>query len=185
MKFFVAIVIILLFSLFMPFFPFFCVLSDWFSTYMSYYTIIPGILALFLGIFYFFYRLKYDSDARVTETRRQQLKLLSEQLSIYDCYVEKILNKIPSNNKELTYLRNKISKQFELINVMLKSYKDVLKFNENDIDSILDVDSFVDNSEIIMRTPYETYIKESLYVTRDQYIEKIKTAQKICLKMKR
>ena len=178
-----SIILIGLVSLFLPFLPRFCVLDKWISTHQSYYTVIVSLLALFLGVFYYFHRRKYDNDARNAETRRQQLKVLSKQLCIYDSYVEELLNKIPSSEKELAFLRNKISKQSDILNIMLKGYLDILKFNENEIDSFLELDSFVDKSELLMRVPYITYETESLYQIHYSYIEKIKMALKVCLRM--
>jgi len=183
MRFFFVIIIIALVSLFMPMLPNFCVLDKLISKHQSYYTVIVSLLALLLGVFYFFHRQKYDNNARIAETRRQQLKVLSKQLCIYDSYVEELLNKIPSSEKELLFLRNKISKQSEIINIMLKGYKDILKFSQSDMDSFLELDAYVDKSEVIMRVPYTAYEKESLYQIHDFYIERIKTALKICLKM--
>lgn len=184
MKLFIAsISIIVLISLIMPIIPCFNNLVQWISVHESYYITIASILILILGIFYYFHRYTHDNDVKVTETRRQQLKILSDQLYLCDNCVEELLSKRSSNEKELAFLRNKISRNFEIIDVMLQSYKDVFNFSDDDKNIILDVNSFVDKSEIIMRAPYKTYVKASLFATRDQYIEKTKNAQKICLKM--
>jgi len=54
----------------------------------------------------------------------------------------------------------------------------------DDIDHILEVNSFVENSEVIMESAYKKILNSDISPARDDYIEKIKMAEYVCVSFK-
>jgi len=179
----IIMIITLIILLLFPLFPSFKTITEWFTTHKPYHTFIVSILAISLGAFYYFHRSKHDSDIKLFEARCQQQKILLERLDAYDHSVEALLNKKPSNENELLQLRQKITKQFEYVRLILKKYNEnILKFKPDEIEIILGLDSFVHNSSL-MKVSYNEYLKKSLNGIRDTYIKKVKSSLGICFKI--
>jgi hypothetical protein len=146
----------------------------------DYCAILTSVSAILLGIFYYFHKLNTEDSHKKKEIRKQRLNLLLTELNTFDNHVDQLLNKQFKDDSTLSFLRNKISRSFEIIEILIKQNRKELTLSTKDIDTILEVNSFIDKSEIIMRIPYEDISQLSLYEIKDIYIEKIKDAKRLC-----
>ncbi len=149
--------------------------------FRNYYSIITGITGIFIGLFYYFHRLYTDHKNTRNSIFRQRLSLLLDELNTFDSYVDKFFNKDFSNQKELDAIRNKIARSFELVEIILKENLTALDLTGKEIDSILEPNSFIDNSTYITEVVFPELIFADLSDIKDAYIEKIKDAKRVCI----
>jgi hypothetical protein len=147
-------------------------LKDYFAVVNTFTTLIIGIIGLIIGLFYY-----YDK-----ESRRPRVKYLLDNLNSYDNLLTDFFNMSFNNQKELDALRNKISRGFEMIELILNSSFLIMKFSDDDIRTILKINSYVDKSEVIMRTPFPSLEKVKFLDSQDTYVELIKSAKWVCIK---
>jgi len=175
--------LVFIFYIYCPFFGNSYNLSEkqkYFSIIGSFSVLFTSIIGLLLGSFYYFDKLKNDELNFKKEKSRQKLSLLLQELINFDELVDQVINKQFKNRKTLDYIRNKISRSFEIIEILITQNKEILDLSDNDINKILEVNSFVDKSQTIMHSKYSEIIKISLYEIKDIYIEKIKDAKRVC-----
>jgi hypothetical protein len=150
-------------------------LQKYFAILNTFTTLLIGFLGLIVGIYYY-----YDK-----ESRRPKLKFLLDELNSYDQLLIDLFNMTFMNQKELDILRGKISRGFEMIVLILEAGYSALKFSKDDTRAILRVNSFVDNSEVMMRTPFDLLNEINLLEKQDTCIELIKSAKWVCMKHSR
>ncbi len=181
-KLFVLLVIVLLIILFYGYLPF-CGfklnrlddLRNYFTIINTYTTLIIGIFGLTFGAFYYFDK----------ENRRTKLKFLLDELTLYDHLLINLFNLTFKDQIELDVIRNNISRKFEMIEMIIDSSNNSLRFKDEDVRAILKVNSYVEKSELLMRTPFINLTKINLLQAQDNYIELIKKAKWVCMKHSR
>jgi len=173
-------ILALIFLFVFYYFPFNIEKYSGINNFRDYYSIVTGVSAIILGLFYYFHKITVDKNFKNKELQRQRLSLLLNEINNFDNLVDQILNKQFKNDSELSFLRNKVSRSFEIIEILVKQNKNNLNLKQTDISIILEVNSFVDKSETIMRITYKDIVSMPLYETKDIYIEKIKDIKRIC-----
>ena len=98
----------------------------------------------------------------------------------FDELVDSLLNKSFDSEDELAVLRNKISRKFEIVEILIEQNSKTLELDSSDIKKILDVNAFVEKSETIMRSKYVDLKAHPVFMIKDQYVEKIKDAKRVC-----
>lgn len=155
----------------------------------NYYTIlsstvslIVGTLGLVLGYFYYLSKYKNDCLAESIERKRKRLNDLIECINQFDEIVDNIIHYRFSSISDLKHLRNRISRKFEVVEIMLQLNKDLLGLQDEEVKTILRVNSFVEQNDIIMHINYEQINETVLFTVKDRYIDLIQEARRICYK---
>lgn len=145
----------------------------------NYYSIITSVSAVFLGIFYYFNKNLIERQNKKKELQRQRLSLLLGALNQYETYIDEILNMKFRDETELKFLRYKVGRSFETVELLIKQNINALNLIEADRSTLLEVNSFVDKSELI-HLKYSKIKPQSFDKLKDLYVEKIKEAKSIC-----
>lgn len=155
-------------------------LQNYYSIVYSVLTVIMGIAGLILGYFYFDNRKKVDHEDREREHTRKRLEAIIEEFNAYDKYVHRILGFSIRDPQELNELRIEIERTFEVVQDMLDQWQSLLKFDQGDVRAIIKVNSFVDQSEPIMRKEFAKLSLAELYPIKDEYLELVRVARRTC-----
>ena len=157
------------------------------SSARNYYTILSATVTLAVGFFglllgYFYYIDKQDVDkmSASLERKRKRLDKLIDLIDDYDGLVDKVINMRFSNAGELKHLRSMISRSFEEIEIMLDLKEKLLGLDNEAVLIILKVNSFIDKSEVIMHINYSDLSEEKMLTVRDDYINLIQDARRVC-----
>jgi len=73
-----------------------------------------------------------------------------------------------------------ISRRFETIEIMLELNTKLLGLDDADVNIILKVNSFVDKNDILMHVNYDLLNEPTLLSVRDEYINLIQDARRVC-----
>ncbi len=159
-------------------------LNDWnaiISIIASSIVALVGILGLILGYYYYKSRLEYDQCNVEKEKKRCRLQIIFEQLEAYNAIIERVFILDIQNENELTKLRDKIERSFELIEICLELNDKLFNFTNEEIKTILAVNSFVDKNALIMRENFDSLSRQAFQSIRLNYIDKIQKARGVCL----
>ncbi len=155
----------------------------------DYYTLVSCCITFFLGsiglvLGYFYYKDKRNFETLISEIERKRKRLddLIRELNSFDNGVDDLLHHRFKNAKELTQLRNRISRRFETIVIMLELNTKLLGLTESDVQTIIKVNSFVDKNHTLMHAPYRQLDASSLSSVRDTYVDLIQDARRVCYK---
>ncbi len=180
--------LIIVFYFFFLYIPFIMDNSYTLQDFRNYFAIVSAfsgfiitLSGLGLGLFYYFHKLKTEDRSQKTNIQRQRIKILLDELKNYDKYVSQILNKNFENEKMLSSLRDNIRRSFENIVIVIGLLESSTDFSKKDLRAILNVNSFVDNSNIIMLQSYDEFDTCNTSEIYDLYIEKLKVAKNICV----
>ncbi len=155
----------------------------------NYYTIlaqIVGIVATTLGValgyVYYSSRLSFDDRIFLQKRKRKHLDCLLEELKNFDRFVDEIICFQVHSEEELRLIRNKILRSFENIVIMLEENSLLLEFSDEEINTILKVNSFVEKNQLLMFQPFDSLKEESFILIKDVYINLIQDARRTCYK---
>ncbi|PKM78426.1 MAG: hypothetical protein CVU90_02705 [Firmicutes bacterium HGW-Firmicutes-15] len=180
-----------LYFIFMPISPWkiinglsFTSINDWANYYTaisSIVTAISAIIAVGLGYFYYVNRNDFENDTNSKERIRQRLNLIIFELDWYDECVSRILC-MDISEDDLEKIRYKLTRSFETIVALLDNNAKLLSLKDEDISTILKINSFVDKSDPIMIFGFGKLMenKEQLAKEKEIYIELFQTAKMIC-----
>lgn len=153
---------------------------DYYSTISSFVTVIVGLCGLVLGYFYYANKKQVDSDTRERERRLQSMELLMKELNEYDKLVHSILDRNLKNGLELKKMRMEISRTFDRIISMLEYGDRLLGLDETETRVIIRVNSFVEQSDVLMKGGMGALKAENTYALKDRYLELIRDARRTC-----
>lgn len=144
--------------------------------YRNYYSIVSsiissvvGITGIILGLFYYF-----DKE------RRNKTSILKKAIEEYDLCVKRILKLNFKDEDELNELRIQIESINDNINLMLDNKIHFLRFSDEQVSKILQINSLVNKSSVIMsltKTELETTDRASVL---DVYEAKLQEVLLIC-----
>lgn len=144
--------------------------------YRNYYNIVSsiistvvGITGIILGLFYYF-----DKE------RRNKTSILKKAIEEYDLCVKRILKLNFKDEDELNELRIQIESINDNINLMLDNKIHFLRFSDEQVSKILQINSLVNKSSVIMsltKTELETTDRASVL---DVYEAKLQEVLLIC-----
>lgn len=154
--------------------------KNYYQIVSSFFTVIITVLGLFLGYLYFHSRLQFDDSISNRDRKWKNLECIIKELNIFDSLVDSVISKRFSTQKELHTLRCKIERSFENIEIMLEQNQNLLNLKDEDIKRILNVNSFVDNNDILMRIKNSKLNTEVLSSLKDEYIGYIQDARRVC-----
>lgn len=142
----------------------------------NYYTIISSISTVLTGLGGIFLGYHYFTNKKVND----RANIIIEQLNKYDESVDEILNLRIESQSILNQKRQKIERNFEIIECIIDNNTSLLNYSKKELKAILDVNAYVDKSDVIMRISYEELNRVDLGSTKTEYIGKIQEARKIC-----
>ncbi len=152
-------------------------LQDWQAISGIFY----GAIGLFLGYLFFNKRVTIDNRNLVNDRVRKRLSYIYDEFNRADTISEMILDITIRNDDDLNQARAGLDKKLTLINAYLDNNDKLLKFNAEELNSILKVHSFISNSEIIFSLDYKTLKKTDRSGERLRYLDIIQEARTICL----
>lgn len=155
--------------------------TGYYTTIQSILTVITTLFALALGYFYYIARIGFENKNNKKERIIKRLEFILQELQIYDENVSKILDKEISCDKDLIKTKNKLSRSFENIILLLQENETLLAFKDEEIKDIVKVNSFVE--KIIMQFNYEkiSEIEDTeIRSIREEYIELYRDAKMKC-----
>jgi len=155
---------------------------DYFTLFSSSITFILGTIALILGYFYYKDKRKFETLISEIERKRKRLDDLIHELDFFDDGVDDLLHYRFNNAGELKQIRSRISRSFETIEIMLELSTTLLGLTDSDMQTIIKVNSFVDKNVILMHTPYHQLDESSLSSLKDDYVDLIQDARRVCYK---
>jgi hypothetical protein len=156
--------------------------KDYYALLSSSITFILGTFGLILGYFYYKDKRRFETQISEIERKRKRLDDLIHELNSYDEGVDDLLHHRFKNAGELKKLRDKVTRRFENIVVMLELSTKLLGLTESDMQTIIKVNSFVDKNHILMHAPYRHLDALSLSSIKDNYIDLIQDARRVCYK---
>jgi hypothetical protein len=155
---------------------------DYYTLLSSSITFILGTIALILGYFYYIDKLKFETMVSEIERRRKRLDDLILEINSFDDAVDDLLYYRFKNPEELKQIRSRVSRSFETIEIMLELSTKLLGLTESDMQTIIKVNSFVDKNDLLMHTPYAQLDELSLSSLKDNYVDLIQDARRVCYK---
>lgn len=142
---------------------------NYFSIVGSIVASIIGITGVLVGAFYYF-----DKE------RRNKLSQLKSSIEKYDDIVMEILNLEISSDSELKTKRALLTRVNEQIELMLDNKTGFLPFRKKSAMKILAINSFVEKSDLLMRSAHCCLNEEVLQPIRDEYQDVAKGAKILC-----
>ncbi len=142
---------------------------------------IAGILAVGLGVYYFFARIGYEKNRDEKNRQRRMVERILDYFNQYDKHVCEILYFTFNNEDQLNFFRQKTRDTFEKITSYLELREKSINFNIDEKKIILGVHSFIDNHQLISRSRFNDLDKNSLLSCSTQYKEKLRDARILCL----
>lgn len=155
---------------------------DYYTLLSSSITFILGTIGLILGYFYYKNKRKFETVISEIERKRKRLDDLIRELESFDDGVDDLLHHRFKNAEELKQIRSRISRSFETIEIMLELSTTLLGLTDSDMQTIIKVNSFVDKNDILMHTPYHQLDESSLLSLKDDYVDLIQDARRVCYK---
>ncbi len=155
---------------------------NYYTVLSSWLTLILGVTGLTLGFFY--YKDKHRVDATITsiEKKRKRLDDLIKKIDSFDYLVDDVIHGRFKDANELKHLRSKISRSFEEVVIMLELSQKLLGLEEEDVKTILRINSFVDKNDIIMYANFDLLNEGVLLSVKDEYVDLLQDARRICFK---
>lgn len=153
---------------------------NYFNVVAAFAAAVIGVSGLFLGYFYYQDRKLHDTLVRASALRVTRLEFFLDELGNYDKSVQRIMRHLPQSGSELDAERLTVDRSFDNITTMLELGESLLGMTKNEMKELLAVHSFVDNCELIMRSPYEDFKKASMIGIESQYAPLIRSAFRIC-----
>ena len=102
-------------------------LRNYFVIANAFTTLVIGFFGLAVGAYYY-----YDK-----KNRRPKTKFLLDEINLYDQLLVGFFNQDFKDQKELDILHNRMSRGFESVLMILESSKKVLKFDNEDIRTLI------------------------------------------------
>jgi len=135
-----------------------------------------------LGFYYFFRKNRLESEGKIRDRCFGRIEELHKQLNSYDSAVDNILALKVTSQPELDSSRHTVRRSFEIVNVILDVDTALLTWSDDELRSILQVNSFVDKSDLIMNVSFEELkCSEILKVEYEKYLDYLQEARKTCL----
>jgi len=156
--------------------------KDYYGILTTFTTLILGTAGLILGYFYYRDKNRTEQSLATLERKRKRLDDLIDKLDLFDSQVDALLLRQFKDENELFLLRNKITRSFETIVIMLEQNEDLLGLHKEDIREIIRVNSFVEKNDLIMRARVIEITPEVLHETREKYIDLIQNARRACFR---
>ena len=107
---------------------------------------------------------------------------LIQKIESYDATVDAFINGHFGDEREMGKLRNQMTRSFDIIEIMLTLNDTLLGLNDEDVKTIVRVNSFVEQNEIIMRGAFEDLSAGIPSSIRDDYVTLISDAKRVCYK---
>lgn len=130
---------------------------------------VVGITGIILGMFYYF-----DKE------RRSKTNILKKEIEDYDACVKKVLKLSVKNQDELHEVRIKIDSINDRINMMLDNDTKFIRLDDKHVSKILNINSVVEKSEVIMRISFDELKKADKASVLDVYEAALKEALLVC-----
>lgn len=156
--------------------------KNYYSILSSFITVLVGVIGLSLGYYYYIGRHEVEKTIADIERKRKRMDDLIQKIESYDAIVNAFINKYFDNDEDLSKLRNQMTHSFDTIEIMLELSDNLLGLNDEDVQTIVRVNSFVEQNEIIMRAPLQDLSAEILNSIRDRYAMLIAEAIRVCYK---
>lgn len=156
------------------------VLRNYFSIMSSISSMAISGVGAYLGYYYFKSKKKHEDDINKRSRLRSRFEYIISELNKYDENVENIFEKKFSCEKELRLTRHKIRRSFENIESMLETNGEFLCLSDKEICTLIDVRSFIDNSEQIMQYPFDKAKNIHFPLIQEKYMSLIKRAKILC-----
>jgi len=156
--------------------------KDYYAILSSWLTFVLGISGLVLGYFYYHDKRNVDINIATIASKRKRLDDLISRIETYDSLVCDVIHHRFSNAKTLKHLRNRISRNFDTIEIMLDINKELLGLDDAEAKIILRVNSFVEKNDVIMHHDHSVLSENSLFSVRDEYVNLMQEAKRICFK---
>ena len=157
------------------------------SSARNYYTVISsisstvtGFLGLLLGYIYFDRKNILDEQLKKREQSRNRLQFVINELSKYDEQVDEIISLRISKDEELSRCRSKIQRYFENVQVLLEHNELLLGLKDDDLNIIMMVNSYVEQSKEIMELDFDKLQNMNMSEIRATHIDNMQEAKKIC-----
>jgi len=154
----------------------------------EYYGLLSQIFGIFitasgltLGYFYYKDKLKYDKKCSTRDRKKSRLEYLIKELNRFDNFVDEIISFTFDDATELKHLRAKVSRSFEVIVIMLEEDA-ILGFSDNEIKIILEVNSYVEQNNVLMCAEFQEITDDSLLSEKNKYLDKIQSAKRTCIR---
>jgi hypothetical protein len=157
-------------------------LRNYFTIAGVFVTAVVGSLGVVLGGYYYFDRKRHDSGQKKKEEVRAKLRLLLDELHHFDDLLVRFFTHDFADQQELDRLRHKISRSFEMVEMVLESEGETIGLSQEELVDFVKVNSFVDKSDTIMRTKHAKLKRAQIAAEQDRYIELIKAAKRVCVR---
>lgn len=155
---------------------------NYYNVIASAYSIFTTTIGICLGLYYFFRKNKIDGENKLKERRIKRIDSIHQQLNIYDEIIDDIFSLDIKSNEELEKKRSKLTRAFEHITVILEADGCVIKWNDEELEAILKVNSFVDTHSVIMDETYaELSQNKKLKEIKYDYIYHLQEARRVCI----
>lgn len=155
---------------------------NYFSSFQSIVTIIASILGLVLGYFYYANRKTIDRKIIVENRRKYFFEKLFSEINKYDQAILSILSDYNIGLSDLIRNRIIIEQVWDIIESMIEPTVALLEFNDEEISTFLRINSFVEQTDIIMSLMPNAYTAVDLNQIKRPYLELIKEVRLLCLK---
>lgn len=144
-------------------------------------TIVYGFIAILIGYFYFYKRIKIDEEKAKNDRVRSRLNYLYDELNRADEIIDIILSGAIQNEDDLNQSRRKLDNMLILFGVYLENHDKLIGFNSDELKSLLQVHSFISQSEIISERDLKELKESDLATEKLKYLDCIQEARTICL----
>lgn len=141
-----------------------------------------GAFGIILGYLYFSSKVVIDRDIAKKDRARNRIAYIREELIQIDKLIEQILIYDIKNADELSKIRLEIDKRFMLLmNNYLENNENLIGFTNNELNSIVTLNSFVTNSKIISEVELDSLTKIACSKERLEYLSVFYEATGMCM----
>ncbi|PJZ23972.1 hypothetical protein CH352_00950 [Leptospira hartskeerlii] len=147
-----------------------------FNDFSKLITNLTGYSVLIVGYYYYQNKKEIDNENRTKDLHDKALRHTIENFSEYEKAINSILGKSFKNEKELINLRHSIICTWDTIEALLN--KEDIKLEDGKIKLIIQLHSFIEKSDTIMRAKPSKLTKSELNVLIEVYFDKLRAAKK-------
>lgn len=152
-------------------------IRDW----QSASSIIYGALGLILGYLFFHKRVIIDNQNHEHDRIRSRLSYIYEEFKRVDDLANQIFSREAKDDIKLCEVRSKLDKTLILMNEFLDNNDKLMKFNSDELESILKVHSVISNSNVISEVNHRVLEEADITEERLLFSDAIQEARTICL----
>lgn len=115
-----------------------------------------GLFGVFLGLFYYFHKLRYEREQKQRADHQQNLKLILDKLNTFDELLMRFFYLDTAASAQFNKIKSEIATSFDDIYSLLEN--PAARISNDEMRIIMAVNQFVDTHELMTAQTYEGFI---------------------------